>query len=183
MRVAAIIALCISACFVYGILHDQVTARICVEYFTIGHPPLIASDSPTLLGVAWGIAGTWWVGLFLGLSLAAAARAGGWPKFSVRRLLRPVALVMLFAAACALVFGGIGFVLASSGTVFLVEPFATNVPAEHHVAFLTDLWAHTASYISGFLGGAIACYVVLRDRAKRAFEQKHPGRRIAPSSR
>ena len=35
-----IVVLCIVAAIVYGILHDQVTARVCVEYFTIGHPPI-----------------------------------------------------------------------------------------------------------------------------------------------
>jgi hypothetical protein len=58
----------------YGILHDQVTARVCLEYFIIGHPPLIASESPTLLAIAWGIVATWWFALPLGFALAAAAR-------------------------------------------------------------------------------------------------------------
>jgi hypothetical protein len=31
-----IVVLCIVAAIAYGILHDQVTARVCVEYFTIG---------------------------------------------------------------------------------------------------------------------------------------------------
>ncbi len=33
------------------------------------------------------------------------------------------------------------------------------VPPDRHVAFLTDAWAHGASYLVGFLGGAV---VVLR---------------------
>ena len=33
-----IIGLSIALCIVYRVLHDQITARICVEYFTIGHP-------------------------------------------------------------------------------------------------------------------------------------------------
>src|ERR1044071_7564566 len=35
-----IVALALGAAILNGVLHDQVTARICVEYFTIGHPPL-----------------------------------------------------------------------------------------------------------------------------------------------
>ena len=49
-----IVLLCIAAAVVYGILHDQVTARVCVEYFTIGHPPVFNTDSPTLLALGWG---------------------------------------------------------------------------------------------------------------------------------
>lgn len=173
MRAVAIITLCVGACISYGIVHDQITARICPEYFTIGHPSLIETDSPIILGFAWGVAGTWWVGVFLGCVLAAAARVGGWPKYETRRLVRPVALVMCFSGLCALLFGTIGYALAAGGYVVLAEPFATNVPAERHVAFLTDLWAHNASYITGFLGGTVVCYLVLRDRARRGLEEKY----------
>jgi hypothetical protein len=54
-----IILLCVLSAITYGILHDQVTARICVEYFTIGHPPMFATDSPTFLALGWGILATW----------------------------------------------------------------------------------------------------------------------------
>jgi hypothetical protein len=54
-----IIVLCIVAAMVYGILHDQVTARVCVEYFTIGHPPIFHTDDPTLLAFGWGVIATW----------------------------------------------------------------------------------------------------------------------------
>ena len=174
MRALAIVAMCMLACVVYGIAHDQITARICPEYFTIGHPPLVATESPTLLGIAWGIAATWWVGLILGGSLAAAARAGGWAKREVGSLVRPVLAVMLISACCALLFGVVGYLLAAGDVVRLLEPMASNVPAEKHVAFLTDLWAHNASYGAGFLGGIVICYRVLRDRALQAFLEKHP---------
>jgi hypothetical protein len=64
MRFIAIVALAVAAGIAYGILHDQVTARVCLEYFTIGHPPLIPSQSPTLLAIAWGIVATWWFSYF-----------------------------------------------------------------------------------------------------------------------
>jgi hypothetical protein len=41
----------IAAAILYGIVHDQFTARICVEYFTVFHPPVFATQSPTLLGI------------------------------------------------------------------------------------------------------------------------------------
>jgi hypothetical protein len=55
----AIVVLCIASAVIYGILHDQVTARFCVEYFTVGHPPVFDTTSPTLLGVGWGVIATW----------------------------------------------------------------------------------------------------------------------------
>src|SRR2546428_5874010 len=88
------ILLRILAAVVYGILHDQVTARVCVEYFTIGHAPIFGTDDPTLLGLGWGVLATWWMGLLLGVPLAVAARAGSRPKRSVGSLLRPIAWLL-----------------------------------------------------------------------------------------
>lgn len=62
MEFLKIVALCISASVLYGIVHDQITARICVEYFTVFHPPVFATTSPTLLGFGWGVIATWWAG-------------------------------------------------------------------------------------------------------------------------
>ena len=105
MQVLAIVALCIGAAVVYGIAHDQITARICVEYFTIGHPPVFATDDPTLLGLGWGVIATWWVGLMLGIFLALAARAGRRPPRD-----RPIAWFCspLSARGAAMSFHGRG---------------------------------------------------------------------------
>ena len=57
-----IILLCMASAVIYGICHDQVTTRVCVEYFTVGHAPIFHTESPTLLAFAWGTTATWWVG-------------------------------------------------------------------------------------------------------------------------
>jgi len=54
MKTLGIVFLCILAAVFYGILHDQITARICVEYFTIGHPIVFGTEDPTLLGIGGG---------------------------------------------------------------------------------------------------------------------------------
>ncbi|WP_395090968.1 hypothetical protein [Armatimonas sp.] len=62
-----IIVLTVGLSCAYGIAHDQITARVCIEYFTIGHfSPTNISWTPTVLGLYWGIVATWWVGLFGG---------------------------------------------------------------------------------------------------------------------
>ena len=106
MQALAIVTLSVLAAVVYGILHDQVTARICLEYFTIGHPQLIDSESPTVLGLFWGVVATWWLGLPLGVGLAICARYGKRQKLSVPDLLQPVGrrLIGMFAVA---MLGGI----------------------------------------------------------------------------
>lgn len=150
-----IIGLCVVAAIVYGVIHDQVTARVCIEYFTIGHPPVFATNSPTLLGIGWGILATWWVGLLLGAPLAFASVRGPWPRRSVGSLVKPIGVLLACMGVSALVAGVIGFVVAGAGWVFLLEPLASRVPSERHAAFIADLWAHSASYLVGFVGGLI----------------------------
>ena len=168
MRFAAIILLCVVAAVIYGVVHDQVTARICVEYFTIGHPPVFGTEDPTLLGLGWGVIATWWVGLILGVPLALASRVGSWPRWSARQLVRPLAVMLAVVGILAGVAGIVGYVAATRGWVWLVGPMASRVPADRHVPFLTDVWVHLASYIGGFLGGIVLCVYVLVRRARSA---------------
>ena len=168
MQSIGIVLICIAAAVCYGIGHDQVTARVCVEYFTVGHPPVFGTQDPTLLGIGWGIIATWWVGLLLGVPLAIVARIGSRPKRSVSSLLRPLVWLLAVMAVCALAAGIVGWLLASSSTVFLVGPIARELPAEKHVPFLADLWAHSASYLVGVVGAIIVIVQVWRSRARTA---------------
>lgn len=156
-----IVAGCILAAIVYGIVHDQVTARICVEYFTVFHPPVFATQSPTLLGIGWGVIATWWVGAILGMLLAMAARLGPRAKFSAIDLAPMVGSLLLAMGICAATFGTIGYFKGAMPTAF-----SSMIPAVLHRKFLADWWAHMASYASGLLGGLILCAVVWIRRAR-----------------
>jgi hypothetical protein len=168
MQALAIVLMCVVAAVAYGIAHDQITARVCVEYFTVGHPPVFGTDDPTLLGLGWGVLATWWVGVLLGVPLAIAARAGSAPRRSVGSLARPVARLLAVMAVCGLAAGVAGWLLARSGVVFLVGPIARELPADRHGPFLADLWAHTASYFIGLVGGIGVVVRVWRSRGRAA---------------
>src|SRR3954471_6016724 len=112
VRFGAIILLCLVAAVVYGVVHDEITARICVEYFTIGHPPVFGTEDPTLLGLGWGVIATWWVGVMLGVPLAVAARVGARPKWGVGRLVRPLAVMLGAVALLAVGAGAMGHLAA-----------------------------------------------------------------------
>ncbi|MEL7085414.1 MAG: hypothetical protein AAF268_10095 [Cyanobacteria bacterium P01_A01_bin.3] len=166
MQSIGIIGVSIIVAIAYGAIHDQITARICIEYFTIGHSPLINSNSPTVVGLVWGIVATWWVGLLLGTGLAIAARFGKRPKLTISQLLRSIGYLLCGMLGVAILAGAVGFVLASTGAVFLLEPIASQIPPQKHVAYLVNLWAHTASYLSGLAGGLRLWIVTWRRRGK-----------------
>jgi len=147
--------LCIGAAIAYGIVHDQFTARICVEYFTVYHPPVLQTTDPTLLALGWGVIATWWVGFLLGLPLALLSRVGKWPQQTAADLCKPLLMLTMTMATFALICGFLGY---------------RNAVAHHQSDFecrlLTDKCAHLASYAIGELGGIVLCGMVLLKRWK-----------------
>lgn len=150
-----IILFATGAAIVYGVLHDQVTAHLCVEYFTVAHPPVFPTASPFLLALGWGVIATWWVGLPLGLALATAARLGHRRKLGVRDLGRPVLTLMLVSALCAFAGGVMGAVLVARGWPGALMGWERIIPPDRHAVFAAALWAHTMSYAAGIIGGVI----------------------------
>jgi len=152
---------CIAAAVLYGIVHDQFTARICVEYFTVFHPPIFATQSPTLLGIGWGIVATWWAGAIIGVLLRSAARSGARNKRTARQLVPLVVRLLICMACCALLFGTIGYFWGS-----LPADVSEALPQELHRRLLAVWWAHNASYASGFVGGLVVCAIVAVNRRR-----------------
>jgi hypothetical protein len=172
MQFSSIIGLSILAAITYGVIHDQITTRICIEYFTVGHARLIDSNSPTILGLFWGVVATWWVGLPLGLGLAIAARSGRRPKLGASDLVPPLLRLMMVMFSVATLAGMIGFFTSKAGVFRLIQPLAGKVPSEHHVAFLTCGWAHSASYLAGLVGG-VALWILTWRRRGRILADTH----------
>lgn len=168
MQWLAIVFLSILACVTYGIIHDQFTARICIEYFTIGHQRILQTEDPTITGIVWGVIATWWIGVILGIPLATAARFGPRPKRSLRSLYKPLAILMFASAILACCSGIVGYVAASNNWIRLVGRFAEEVPKQKHIPFLVDLWVHNASYLGGFVGGTIIIVRTWRSRGPAA---------------
>lgn len=168
MELIKIVIMGVVAACVYGIVQDQITARVCVEYFTIGHPPIFNTDSPTLLAFGWGVIATWWVGLPLGLLMGLASRVGAWPRLTWRDLLAPVAIVLCAMATVSLLAGVTGYFAAKADWVWLGDPLWSRIPPERHALFLADLWAHIAAYASGALGGVCLCVWGIVARGRRA---------------
>jgi|SRR5215469_7267954 len=162
MESVKIIAGSIVAAVFYGIVHDQITVRICRAYFTVFHPHMFSTRSLTLLAIGWGTIATWWVGALLGIALAIASRAGGSAqKRAAAELIRPVALLLACMAVCAIAAGSIGYFWGQA------PPSVLDVlPANAQRTFVADLWAHTASYLCGLAGGVVLCLETYRRRLR-----------------
>jgi hypothetical protein len=149
------VALCVGAAVFYGIVHDQITARLSIEYFTVAHPPIVISDSPTVQGLVWGIVATWWSGVLIGVPLAIVARSGECQPWDEKCLRKPIAVLLIIMAIGALLSGLTGYFLAQSGRVVMDVGYADAIPTSQHVRFVAAAWAHNASYILGFVGGVV----------------------------
>ncbi|HYF14096.1 MAG TPA: hypothetical protein VD971_03380 [Phycisphaerales bacterium] len=167
-RAAAIIALCVGAAVFYGVVHDQITARICIEYFTIGHRRAFESDSPTLNALYWGVVATWWAGLIAGVLLATAARAGAWDKLGARQLWPLVAGLLLAMGVSAAAAGVFGHGLAD--TYFKDKEIKRNglvVSERERVDYIACVYAHGASYSVGFGGSVVVAIMTVVWRGVR----------------
>jgi hypothetical protein len=152
---------------IYGLIQDQITMRICLEYFTVGHPRIVESSDPTILALAWGVVATWWFGALLGLVLAGAARFGSSPSVRYRAILPGLLRVLTWTAAIASVSGLVGYLLVRAGIIWLTNSLAAAVPPEHHTAFLVDGAIHLGAYVTALVGGLRLSYLVFQSR-KRA---------------
>ena len=166
MESLKIIAFSILAACVYGIAHDMVTAHVCVEYFTIAHPPVFPTASPVLLALGWGIIATWWVGLLLGIPLAVVCRVGKREKITCRQIVRPMLILLAVLYVISMLAGCIGYVCGQLHWVWLIPPMSEMIPAERHTVFLFDLWAHSVAYLFGTLGGVVLMIILWRRRPR-----------------
>jgi hypothetical protein len=163
MEALKIVLLCLFTGALYGVLHDQVTVRVCLEYFTVFHPNVFHTRSPTILALGWGVLATWWTSQALGILLAMAARAGSRPRVTAQCLLPKLLKLLVIMGFCALAAGIIGYFLQGLG----MEYYATNIPKQIRHTFYADLWAHNASYLSGFFGGIVLSIIVWRGRPEQ----------------
>ncbi len=164
MQALKIVAGVVLFAIAYGIIHDQITARVCLQYFTVFHPPVFPTTSPTLLAIGWGTIATWWGGAVVGILVAITARAGPLPKLTLSQLAWPLLILTAVMACCALLAGLIGYSFAP-----VPATFAAALPPDMDHRCVADWWAHGASYLSGFAGGLVLCAAVLvRRRALRA---------------
>lgn len=144
----------------YGIAHDLVTAHVAVEYFTVHHPRLVASTSPIVMALLWGVLATFWFGAGLGVLVGAANLLGRAPRLEwplVRSGFLKT-LVGLWVSALLVLLG----VYAAAGLVPAIKRGPSFESDRRLVAVaVTHNWSYTAG---GGCGFALAGWVVVRRR-------------------
>lgn len=161
-----IVLLAIAASVVYGIVHDMVTAHVCLEYFTVAHPRLFASDIPAMHALAWGVIATWWMGALLGIPLAIASQVGrASPPLGWRELVRPIGVLLAIAGGAAMLAGIIGF--AAAEILPLHPTWLDGIPEDRNSRFFFCLAAHNVSYAVCGLGGLMLVMWTWKERQVR----------------
>jgi hypothetical protein len=117
-----------------------------------------------MLGFAWGIAATWWVGMSLGIFLALSSRMGRLPKRNWRSLAYPI-FGMLTVTGLLAAFAGWQMYRVASVDIPQGIPLLDDVlfPRNMGIAdnviigLYTDWATHLASYAGGIGGGIFLC--------------------------
>jgi hypothetical protein len=174
-----IVLLSVLAACSYGVIHDQITARLCIEYFTVAHPPLFHTTSPTVLALCWGVAATAGIGAALGVVLALVSESDGPASYPISRLGRSILLLLSIMATSAFLAGVVGYQLSYGGFIFIPSGLARVVPAQQHDRFIAVWFAHGASYLVGIAGGALLCLNVWRARGRPSVISLFPRTRAA----
>jgi hypothetical protein len=174
-----IVLLSVLAACSYGVIHDQITARLCIEYFTVAHPPLFHTTSPTLLALCWGVAATAGIGAALGVVLALVSESDGPAPYPISRLGRSILFLLAIMATSAFLAGVVGYQLSSRGFIFIPSGLGRAVPAQQHDRFMAVWFAHGASYLVGLAGSALLCFRVWRARGRPSVISLFPRTRAA----
>jgi hypothetical protein len=154
------------AAIAYGIIHDQITAHLCVEYFTIAHPPLFHTESPTILAFCWGVLATVGIGVVLGVLLAAVSQSEGLPPYPILHLGRSILSLLVAMALMAFLAGVLGFELSLHSLISLPIGFAELISPARRDRFMAVWFAHGASYLTGLTGGTLLILRIWNQRGK-----------------
>jgi len=153
---------------VYGIIHDQITIRICPDYFLVWHPTLIASTNLTLVGLAWGIAATWWMGAFLGLLVGLGATAGKLPNAEKKTIVRTLLTTMAATGICAAIAGLTVWRMEIPAPSFVEGAKIARTSHDNRRRFMVDWAIHNTSYNVGALAGLVGAISIAVGRYRRS---------------
>ena len=156
----------------YAILQDQVSARLCPEYFTVFHPPIRGLTDPTLLGIAWGFLGAWWGGVTMGYAAGLTATLGPWPRLAPRDLVRPMLVVIVLVGIATGLTGLTVDRHADMLDVSISPGAAADIPLERQRGLLVVSCYHFVAYASAVIASVGLCVWVTWERKRRSHRRE-----------
>ena len=141
-----------------GIALDVVTANVAVEYFTVHHPRLIASQNPWAMALLWGVVAAWWAGA-LGGAFAAMVNEFRSSPLPPRQILRWVEI------ACVVLWGIMILILV--GIYFAAEMVPMDARRESFESdrrLVAVAMAHQYEYWLGIVAAIVVGFKIWRAR-------------------
>ncbi len=124
---------CACSTLAYGIIHDQITARMCIEYFNSNAVPenrhrldnlsFLSRNSPIAVGLVMALCETFLPAILIGAAVSSAARVGSTPKLKLRDLSMQIAGLFGIVAISSCGAGLIGCLI---GEVFFGAILSQN---------------------------------------------------------
>jgi hypothetical protein len=148
----------------YAMLQDQVSARLCVEYFTIFHQPIPGITDPTLIGMGWGFLGSWYGGAIMGVSAGLTSSLGPKPPLPLSVIVRGMLGVMLTTGLVTALAGYATYVNMELFGITLDETVVGALPPENRKLVFVVANYHLVAYGISILGSIILCLVLARLR-------------------
>jgi hypothetical protein len=152
-----------AAAMTYALLNDMITVTISPVYFLAHENLPYDTPGPRLIAAVVALKAGWTPGLLLGVAMLLANN----PRRTVRqlpmrRLYAKLGWPACVAALLAMAMGVAGFAL---------ELGAGSPALERQISVV--LLAHLGTYIGGGLGGIVAVWSILRERAKLRNVESH----------
>jgi hypothetical protein len=154
-------ALCFGAATIGNLLLSLIALLLFPGYFAA----LYATNIDMVLTIAQqSLSVGWWIGLLTGIPLSLATRPGSFPKFGVRELFKPVALLYAVAGGAAFLFST-GMFFASRQGAFALDPgLLYSLAVEHHAADAAIVSARLTAGGTVVVGSIILSVWVWRKR-------------------
>jgi len=147
---------------IYGIIHDQITITISLDYF-LYFKGLYTTSAPYRLGAAFiGWSSTWWVGFWAAAALIIALIIKKQSRGMVKRVLKEALIIMGIAAVSGAVGGILGYLIPVKVDFFY--QFALDHHVENYAAFFSVWMIHIFGYAGGLLGAAYRVIRILKYR-------------------
>jgi hypothetical protein len=155
------------AVVIYAVIQDQVSVRLCPEYFTLFHNSIPGLKDPTLLGATWGFLASWWGGVMMGYSAGLCATLGKRPQLAPREIILPLIVLMLGITTVVAISGFSVWRHSEMFGVRIDPGLSMMLPPERHQPLLVVACYHFVAYATSVIGGIVLCVWISRERAKR----------------